>query len=75
MSRRAGLARRDVVMLVVVVLLAAAAGAVMLRAIVRAREEARRVRCRNNLNRMAKGMATYLNEHGSNRFYPWPLRN
>ena len=73
MRQDAGFARRDVVLLVLVVLVAAAAGAVMLRAIVRAREEARRVCCRNNLNRMAKGMATYLSEHGSNRFYPWPL--
>ena len=41
--------------------------------ILRAREEARRIRCRNNLNCLAKGMATYLNEHGDNRFYPCPL--
>ncbi|MBM4036622.1 MAG: hypothetical protein FJ291_33215 [Planctomycetes bacterium] len=38
----------------------------------RAREEARRIRCRSNLNQLAKGMATYLNECGDNRFYPWP---
>jgi len=37
-----------------------------------ARAEARRIRCRNNLNQLAKGMATYLNELGDNRFYPWP---
>jgi hypothetical protein len=36
------------------------------------REEPRRIRCRNNLNQLAKGMATYLNECGDNRFYPWP---
>jgi len=35
-----------------------------------AREEARRIRARNNLNQIAKAMATYLNEHGDNRFYP-----
>ncbi len=39
----------------------------------RAREKARIVRCRNNLNCLAKGMATYLNEYGDNRFYPWPV--
>jgi hypothetical protein len=39
----------------------------------RAREEARRIRCRNNLNSLAKGMATYLNEHGGNRWFPFPL--
>ena len=38
----------------------------------KAREAARRIRCRNNLNMLAKGMATYLNEFGDNRFYPWP---
>ncbi len=37
-----------------------------------AHEEARRIRCRGNLNQLAKGMATYLNECGDNRFYPWP---
>ena len=38
----------------------------------KAREEARRIRCRGNLNQLAKGMAIYLNEFGDNRFYPWP---
>ncbi|MFP4056451.1 MAG: type II secretion system protein [Candidatus Brocadiia bacterium] len=38
-----------------------------------AREEARRIRCRNNLNQLAKGMYTYLMEFGDNRFYPCPL--
>ncbi len=33
------------------------------------RDEARRIRCRNNLNQLAKGMETYLND----RFYPWPV--
>lgn len=31
------------------------------------------VKCRRQLNQIAKGMATYLNEHGDNRFYPCPL--
>jgi hypothetical protein len=35
--------------------------------------EARRARCKNNLNQLGKGMATYLNEYGENRFYPCPL--
>jgi len=39
----------------------------------RAREEERRIRCRRNLNMFARGMATYLNELGDNRFYPCPL--
>jgi len=34
-----------------------------------AREDARRIRCRNNLNELAKGMATY----SEGRYYfPWP---
>ena len=37
------------------------------------RELRNRIRCRNNLNMVAKGMATYLNEYGDNRFYPCPL--
>jgi len=32
----------------------------------------RRIRCRNNLRQLGVGMAAYLNEHGDNRFYPWP---
>ncbi|MBM4032516.1 MAG: hypothetical protein FJ291_12125 [Planctomycetes bacterium] len=39
-----------------------------------ARSEARRTRARNNLNQIAKAMATYLNEAGDNRFYPNTLR-
>ncbi|MFC1806356.1 hypothetical protein ACFL09_05180 [Planctomycetota bacterium] len=39
----------------------------------RAQEEGRRIRCRNNLNSLAKGMYTYLNEHGGNRYFPFPL--
>jgi prepilin-type N-terminal cleavage/methylation domain-containing protein len=54
-------------------MLPAASGARLRLPWARAREEARRIRCRNNLNQMAKGMATYLNEHGDNRFYPCPL--
>jgi len=58
-------------LLVVIAIIAILAG-MLLPALARAREEARRIRCRNNLNQLAKGMATYLNEHGDNRFYPWP---
>ncbi len=38
----------------------------------RTRTPCRRIQCRNNLNQLAKGMYTYLNELGDNRFYPWP---
>ena len=59
-------------LLVVIAIIAILAG-MLLPALSRAREEARRIRCRSNLNQLAKGMATYLNEHGDNRFYPCPL--
>ncbi len=59
-------------LLVVIAIIAILAG-MLLPALARAREEARRIRCKNNLNQLAKGFATYLNEHGDNRFYPCPL--
>jgi hypothetical protein len=37
------------------------------------REEARVIRCRNNLNCLSKAMYTYLNEHGDNQWFPCPL--
>jgi len=53
---------------------AVAVGGVMagmlLPALARARNEARLVRDRNNLNMLGKGFFTYLNDHGENRFYP-----
>ena len=42
----------------------------LLPALARARTEARLIRDRNNLNQIAKGCATYLNEFGDNRWYP-----
>lgn len=45
----------------------------LLPALARARSEARLIRDRNNLNQIAKGCATYLNEHGDNRRYPTSL--
>ena len=36
----------------------------------RAREEARRIRCRNNLNQIAKALAAYLDQCGGQRYYP-----
>ena len=59
-------------LLVVIAIIAILAG-MLLPALARAREEARRIRCRNNLNQLAKGFATYLNEYGDNRFYPCPI--
>jgi prepilin-type processing-associated H-X9-DG protein len=68
-SRGAGLTLIEVV--IVILILAAMAG-VVLPGLARRREEARRIRCRNNLNQLAKGMATYLNPHDG-RFFPCPL--
>jgi len=36
-------------------------------------ESAERIRCRNNLNRLAMGMHTYLHEYGGERWYSFPL--
>jgi len=65
-----GLTRVEAIITVVVLGVLAVVGFAWLG---REREEARRVRCRNNLNQLAKGMATYLNPHGSGRHYPCPL--
>ena len=54
------------VLLLIIVVLAG----MLLPSLARSREEARMIRARNNLNQIAKAMATYLNEHGDNRFYP-----
>jgi len=38
-----------------------------------ARPEARKARCRSNLNQLARGMWVYLDNYGDCRFYPFPL--
>ena len=65
-----GLRLRPVIGLAVVLLVLAVLAGMLLPSLARSREEARRIRARNNLNQIAKGFATYLNEHGDNRFYP-----
>jgi len=70
--RDSGISRQDVVALVVVVLVIGLGGPLVCRLLARYREEARRITCRSHLNSLAKGMATYLGEHGENRWYPWP---
>jgi prepilin-type N-terminal cleavage/methylation domain-containing protein/prepilin-type processing-associated H-X9-DG protein len=59
--------------LLIVVAVVAVLALLVFPALGRAREEARRIRCRNHLNCTAKAMATYLNEYGNNRWYPCPL--
>ncbi len=58
---------------VFVVLVLAVVAALVLPHFARMREEPARIRCANNLHQLAKGMATYLEEHGDNRWYPCPL--
>lgn len=70
MGKRHGLALAE--LLVATATLAIFAG-LLLTACERRREESARIRCRNNLNQLAKGMATYLHYCGDDRFYPCPL--
>jgi prepilin-type processing-associated H-X9-DG protein len=49
------------------------AGLLAVWAIAAARREARRIRCVNHLNGLAKAMATYIAEHGDDRWYACPL--
>jgi len=72
MKRRQALTCLEALLLVALLLVALLfVGGV--RALDRAREPARRIRCRNNLNQFAKGMATYLNEYGESKWYSCPL--
>jgi prepilin-type processing-associated H-X9-DG protein len=70
---RRGAAGLTLIEVVVMVVLVAAVAALLLPALSRPREETIRHGCRNNLNRLARGMATYLNEHGDNRWFSCPL--
>ena len=73
-TRRATAAGLTVTEVVVLVIIVAILVGTLLPAIGRYREEARRLRCRNNLNQLAKGMASYIPEHGYNdRWFPCPL--
>jgi len=57
---------------VTVAVLAALLLILLIQVVPRQRTESCRIRCRNNLNQLAKGMATYISEYGSSQFYPWP---
>ena len=69
--RGRGLTLAEVVVTIVIVGLLAVLVALAARC--GRREYPIRMRCRNNLNQLAKGMATYLNESGGGRWYPFPF--
>ncbi|MBM4037462.1 MAG: hypothetical protein FJ290_03020 [Planctomycetes bacterium] len=57
----------------VITLMLGLALAIVLYVVTLRREESRRITCRNHLNCMAKCMATYLNEYGNDRWFPYPV--
>ncbi|NQT85324.1 hypothetical protein HQ560_01080, partial [bacterium] len=73
--RRRKRSRRDLVVALIGLLIIAGLAGMLLPALSSARQEARRICTMNNLNLIAKGFATYLNEHGDNRFYPPSVEN
>lgn len=71
MASRSGLKLSHILVLVLVGVLVILAG--LFRAErPRPAEESVRINCRHNLNEIAKGMATYLDEFGDGCWYPWP---
>jgi len=71
----ASLARVSVWHVLVVLAVPLVLAGMLVPALSRARESCNHgpaYRCRMNLSMLGKGMATYLNEFGDNRFYPWP---
>ena len=71
MKKRQGMTLLE--LLIVIFIIAIVAG-LLIPALARKREEERRIRCRNNLNQLAKAMdSMYLDRHSDNRFYPCPL--
>jgi prepilin-type processing-associated H-X9-DG protein len=70
MYQRAGFTRIE---LVAIVLVAAVLLSLLLPRVARQREEARQVRCRNNLGQIARGMIVYLGMYGDSRWHTCPL--
>jgi len=73
MGRRNGLTLKEVLLVTLAVGIALAAVVHVVTFTTFRREESRRIICRNHLNCLAKCMATYLNEYGDNKWYPWPM--
>ncbi|MCP4639489.1 MAG: prepilin-type cleavage/methylation domain-containing protein, partial [bacterium] len=63
-SVRAGAMLTELFIVVAVLALLLVLAGYCVSALFRAKDESRRIRCRNNLNQIAKGMATYISEHG-----------
>ncbi|MBL7224272.1 MAG: prepilin-type N-terminal cleavage/methylation domain-containing protein [Candidatus Brocadiae bacterium] len=70
MSARRGLTVVEVLVAVAILAVLAAEVAFAWRPV---REAPIRLRCRNNLNQIAKGMVAYLAGHGGGRWFPFPL--
>jgi prepilin-type processing-associated H-X9-DG protein len=70
MRRNQGLTRADVLVMAVVV---AVLAPVIYLSQSQISEDGRRLRCRSHLSCLGKSMATYLNEHGGDQWYPCPL--
>ncbi len=73
MGKRGTVTLAEVLVVVALVVAAGAIFALLASTLAAAREEARRIECRNHLNCNYKAMATYLNEYGNNRWFPWPM--
>jgi prepilin-type processing-associated H-X9-DG protein len=52
--------------------LAVCIAAALLPALARAREEARRMKCKGNLRNLGTGMIQYIDQYGKGRYYTWP---